>query len=203
MNDEIKKHLIGLFDKAKLFEKQNNMKDALSTYLKALKIYPEYVSALNNAGAIFAQHYLKYTESLECYNRALRNDPKNIESIIGKGTVMVMLKNIDDAIAYYKKALTLNAKNVDALRGLSSVYLMQHEFENALEPLERVLDILPNDIEVLCNKGIVLAEQGDFDGADELFDRALEIEPANKMAIHNKSYFVYLKKHGKMDKSNE
>jgi len=193
MSDEIKKQVIELFDKARLFEKQNNMKDALSTYLKALKIYPNYVSALNNAAVIFA-YYSKYTESLECYNRAIRNDPKNIESIIGKGSVMVMLKNTDDAILYYKKALLVDTKNTDAMKGLSSAYLHQKKFEMALPVLNNLLEFLPEDVEMLCNKGIILAEKEDFTGAEECFDKALEIAPANPMAIHNKAYLDTLKK---------
>lgn len=203
MNDEIKKQLIELFDRAKLFEKQNNMKDALSTYLKALRIYPEYVFALNNAGAIFAQYYSKYTESLECYNRAIRNDPKNIESIIGKGSVMVMLKNTDDAILYYKKALSINGKNTDAMKGLSSAYLQQKKFEIALLVLNNLLEILPEDIEMLCNKGIILAEKEDFNGAEKCFEKALVIAPANPMVIHNKTYLDYLKNKKKDDSSLE
>lgn len=201
MNNEIAKHLDELFNKARLFEKRNQISNALKTYLDLLKIYPNHASALNNAAAIFAQYYSNYKNSLECYNRALRSNSKNVESVIGKGSVMVMLGNPADAIAYYKKALLLDPRNLDALRGLSSIYLKINQFENALEPLDGILNIQPNDIGALSNKGIILTERGYYDDAIKLFDIALDAEPANEMVIHNKAYAEFMKKHNKIGKA--
>jgi len=192
MDNDIIQKITELFDKARLLEEQKRIPEALSTYLNILKIFPHHVSALNNTAAIFAEYYNNPKSALECYNQAIRNDPKNVASIIGKGSLMVTLQNSDDAMLYYKAALKVESKNIDAKIGIANLRLLNGENELGLKMLNEILEIDPNNIQALYNKATLLGMMDDLDTSIELFDKILEKDPTNQAAIYNKSYAEFL-----------
>jgi len=200
MNGETAKKIEDLFNQARQFDQKNRLEEALDIYREILGIFPYHVSALNNAGAIFAQLYSDFKSALECYNRALRTNSKNIESIIGKGSVMSMLGNPDDAVLYYKKALELNSQNIDALRGLATAFLLLNQTDDSLEQIELILQQNPDDVDALLNKGTFLAKKSQYDDAIEITKRILNIQSNHRMAMDNISYFEHLRS---LEKSNE
>ncbi len=186
MNDEVKKRIEDLFNKADNLERQGQHVLALNTYLELLKIYPDHVSALNNSGALFCRYKNDMKNGLECYNRAIRNDPKNVHSIIGKGSVMVGLGNLNDALLYYQNALKIESNNHDAKIGIAGVLFYQKNDEG-LNYLDEVLDSNPNHITALFNKATYVGMNGDLDTAIELLDKILVLDPRNQAAIHQKT----------------
>jgi len=193
MNDEIAKKIESLFNQARQLDQKNRLEEALVIYREILRIFPYHVSALNNAGAIFAQLYSDFKSALECYNAALRTNSKNIESIIGKGSVMARLENPDDAVLYYKKALEFNSQSIDALRGLATAFLLLNQIDDSFDQLELILQQNPDDVDALLNKGVFLAKKGQYDDAVNTTKKILNIQPNHKMAMDNISYFVYLR----------
>ena len=50
----------------------------------------------------------KFQDAIEYYDKALKINPKDSDSLISKGYALSDLKNYDEAIKYYDKALKIS-----------------------------------------------------------------------------------------------
>src|SRR3990170_3309610 len=57
----------------------------------------------------------EYTEALQCYDKVLSEDPKNVRALIDKGVTLQNLGRFKQSLTLYDKALKINPKNLDAL----------------------------------------------------------------------------------------
>jgi tetratricopeptide (TPR) repeat protein len=59
----------------------------------------------------------KYSEALECFNKAIKANPQDTYPWVIKGNYLDNLKHHDEALACFNKALELNPNCVDAWNG--------------------------------------------------------------------------------------
>ncbi len=78
-----------------------------------LKIKPDQTITLNNKG--FAFYTLgKNIEAIECFDQALRMEPKSADAFYGKGLVFHTMEEYKEAIECFDKALRIEPNNTKA-----------------------------------------------------------------------------------------
>ena len=93
----------------------------------SVETYTNKAIALENLG--------KIDEALECYDKALKINPKIIDAWIDKANVLKNYERFDEALECYKKALTHFPHNPDILYSMSALYLIKGDGDNAFKYL--------------------------------------------------------------------
>jgi tetratricopeptide (TPR) repeat protein len=57
---------------------------------------------------------LEYSESIECYDKALELDPRNIMALSNKGAAVANSGNFEEAIKCFEEALKINPNDYNA-----------------------------------------------------------------------------------------
>ena len=99
----------------------NNYDKALADYKKAFALNPNYVTAIDNIGAIFGLR-AQYDSALFYLNIALQKNPGYIPSYRNRGLVNLELKRNEDAIKDFKKILELNPNDPDVMNMIGVCY---------------------------------------------------------------------------------
>ncbi|HEY8111005.1 MAG TPA: tetratricopeptide repeat protein, partial [Candidatus Nitrosotenuis sp.] len=128
----------------------------------------------------------QYTKAINSYDKLLKVDPNNLNSLVNKGIATSKLGNHKEAIALYDKVLEIDPNYFDALhcKGDSLTLLSKHD--EALSCYEQTLEIDPNYFDGLYKKGLALLNLQNHKEAIFHFDKALSIEPNHIPSLVNK-----------------
>ena len=86
---------------------------------------------------------------------AIKNNPNDLESIVGLGNVYYDAQQYSQAIHYYEQALQLRPENADVITDLGTAYWYTGDADKAIAQFKRSLKIRPNHAATLFNLGIV------------------------------------------------
>src|SRR5215472_15895251 len=161
------------------------LKDALTSYDRALAVRPDYAEALSNRGATLDE-LRRFEDALASYDQALRVRPNFAEALSNRGLTLHELKRFDEALASYDQALRVRPNYAEALsnRGLTLHKLKR--FDEALASYEQALTVRPNYAEALHNRGVSLHELKRFDEALASYEQALTVRPNYAEALSNR-----------------
>ena len=143
----------------------------------------------------------RFDESIECYDKALKINPRNVKAWNNKAFALHNLNRLDEAIECYDEALKIDPNFISALQNKAFALRTLNRLEEAIECDEKTLNINPNDFGVWNNKGFCLHELNRTDEAIECYDKALKINPNYFEAWANKGFTLeYL---GRIDEAVE
>lgn len=113
---------------------------------------------------------------IESYDRALEQQPQNIELWLGKGAFLEQLRLYERALEAYDKAIAIAPTSDLAWLGVSQSFLALQEYNAALESVAKTLEIKPNSFRAWHIRGLILQEQ-QLEPALAAYDRSIEINP--------------------------
>ena len=117
------------------------------------------------------------------FQEVLKQDPSNLNALIGLGNLMMDVARYPEAIDAYGKALVIQPENVNVRTDMGTCYRRTGQSEKALEEYRKSLTYQPEHAQTLVNMGVVLAnDMGDFDGALEAWEKFLKVAPGHRMA---------------------
>ncbi len=164
-------------------------------YRDALKYYREKFN-IDMDGSLYFKAIMsyksgKYSEALEYFNEALKSDPEDIDSLTGKGMVLLKQKHIKESIEYFDRALKLDKKHAKTLyyKGLA----LHHDgrYKEAIKYYDEALKINPKYADVWNGKGFLLYNNGKYEEALECYKKALEIDPQKTLTLMNTGNALY------------
>jgi len=164
-------------------------------YTEALNYYREKLNIDIGSSlyfkAIMSYKSGKYDKALEYFNEALKIDPEDIDSLTGKGMVLLKQQNIKGSIDCFNRVLKINEKDVRALyyKGLALYY--DEKYEEAIKYYEEVLKINPKYADAWNGKGFLLFNNGNYEEALKCYNKALEIEPQKSITLMNIGNTMY------------
>src|SRR6266487_5269251 len=152
-----------------------------------------------------------YEEALAFYEEALRLDPNDTDSYIGKGDALYKLGRYEEALAFYEEALRLDPNNVDAYDGKTETLVKLHydeeilftlsakaksfsilrRYEEALVIYERALHLDANNLDALLGKASVFSILGRPKEALVIYERALHLDANNLDALLGKAPILH------------
>lgn len=192
--EKAKKYILKLIDKypnsylghkklAEIYEKQNNLSNAIDEYVRAIEINTkDYNSYFKIAG--FLKELNRNDEAIKMLNDLIRINPENLEATMLLGDILCEEERFKEAANLYQDALKNNPGNYDIYYSLGMVYTMLNDFQKAKEYYNTAAEI--NSL--LYNAKFSLAQiamiYGDLEEAKRLF-----MECINSESIESGSYY--------------
>jgi predicted O-linked N-acetylglucosamine transferase (SPINDLY family) len=102
-----------------------------------------------------------------------------------RGSLLMMLRRLEDAAETYNRALQIYPGDIEALNNLGAAYSELGDHARALEVFKRALAVLPDSWQVHNNIGIALCALTHFEGAIESYGRAQALNPDYAEAFYN------------------
>lgn len=144
---------------------------ALNPLNECTKYYPDFAEGWTNKGRSLAA-LERYSESFECYTKALELEPHLYEAQVGLQFL------IDKKNEYNNKAIKLDDEG---------------RYSEAIKYYDKAIEITPNDAILYSNKGISLENKNDINEAMKTFESALEYDAYNDVA-RNRLSIIYNRK---------
>jgi cytochrome c-type biogenesis protein CcmH/NrfG len=113
----------------------------------------------------------------------LKQNPRDLEALIGLGRVYLQAGQIPKAIEMYKRALEIDHGNVSALSGMAMILAQAGHGDQALMLFDKALAINPQIPMALLFKGRILFEdKKDYAGAIANWEKFLTVMPQGEPA---------------------
>ena len=150
---------------------------------EALKLLNEYVDrypqirearyyralALNGLG--------RHKEALEDVDKALTDNPKNVNFLMAKGDILVALERRPEAILIFTQAMQCDPRNPEACKERGDCLAQEGQFAGAIDDLNRAARLAPRDPWVFNKRGMVWFCQGEYLKAVADFTAAINLQP--------------------------
>ena len=186
---------------------QGHWDEAISCYLKALQLQPDYVAAYFNLGSAYLDQG-NLTKAISFFQKTLELKPDMAGAYINLGNVFQYQGEMKKAVSSYQQALQLQPDAVAAYFNLGSAYQDQGKLDKANFYYKKALKIQPDaGIEVKsCLALPVISESREsiktsrrilIQKIDTLKNRGLSLEDPNKQVGSTHFLLAY---HGLNDK---
>ncbi len=149
---------------------------ALDSYDQALRLNPEAVPALRQAGVI-AEQQGQLERSLSYWLRAKKLEPNNPEILEGYGRVCLKMDLLQDAEPALTKAAEIRPDDASYEYTLAAAKVGKKQFEAAEGLLAGLLKQKPNSAQLQYALGSVLYLQGRLDDAASHLGESLRLQP--------------------------
>lgn len=115
----------------------------------------------------------RFKESLEYYDRALREDPTNHKAYVGQGVVYRLSGDYDKAAQSYSKALELAPDYAELHASMGVLAMTQGQYDAAVRHLERAVQLNDSLAVAHSNLALAYASVGRFDEAQDELKKAV------------------------------
>lgn len=106
---------VGLYEKAKHFQKSGRLQEAKRFYKKTLNVDPDYVDALNNIGVIHI-HDRRYAAARNSFEKAIELEPDYVDPYYNLACLHAIQGKVAEGLMYLKKAILLDPSAKDWAR---------------------------------------------------------------------------------------
>ncbi len=125
----------------------------------------------------------KYQEAAAIYQQLIKENPEDIEALLGLARVLSWQKKYPESVAIYQQVRELRPNLPDGEIGLLRLKAWQGEHSAAEEGLKALLVKYPERFDILFLLGQVTAWQRKFEESVAYFRKLLELYPDNVEAI--------------------
>jgi Flp pilus assembly protein TadD len=127
----------------------------------------------------------RYAEAAECYRRALRVKPDDVDALNNLGASLADLGRLADAVVCYQEAIRLRPNHAEAYYNLGNALRIAGRFDEAIAVYAQALRLRPEMVEAHNNLAIALRKKGRLAESMASARRALEVRPGNASALVN------------------
>jgi tetratricopeptide (TPR) repeat protein len=124
-----------------------------------------------------------YDAAAAIYQHLIKENPRDIEALIGLATVLSWQKKYQESSAIYQQVRDMQPDIPDGEIGLLRLKAWQGEHTTAEEGLKKLLAKYPKRFDILFLLGQVTAWQRKFEESVEYFKKLLAIYPENMEAV--------------------
>ena len=131
--------------------KENQLEPAKNAFLSALKYMTlscPYLSYTYSMLGDIAYKQGKYKEALAYYNRSLQYNKANVNSLVGKGTIIESQGDKKAAAGIYEVALAVEPLNIIARKHLRALEPIYFSDEQMLEAMKQRYAVMPDKTEL-------------------------------------------------------
>lgn len=122
----------------------------------------------------------RFKEALECYLKALEENPKNDDAFVRTGDIYLRTGRYEKSGEAFDKALKLNPRNKYAQFGYADILLEKGEYAEAEKHLKKALEIDENFAAAYTTIGDIYVDTGDYKNAEKAFLKSLKADPLQK-----------------------
>jgi len=167
------------------YKAQNNLGAAFSPvdldkaivhFKEALKIKPDYATALHNLGIALSDKG-NYDEAVLYFNKALKINPQLTDARNNLANILFLQGKFDEAVSLYNKALKINPEHADAHYNLAYVMSSQGKLDEAVLHYKEAIRINPEYAKAHYQLGNILINQSKMKETMFHFAEAIRINP--------------------------
>jgi serine/threonine protein kinase/tetratricopeptide (TPR) repeat protein len=111
------------------------------------------------------------------FNRALQQQPNNVEAILGLAKAYDTLKQLAQAESYYKKGIELQPKYWSAYNALGVFYFVHGKYPAAAAEFQKAVQISPDNMRAYNNLGAAYQQMGRYDDAIGVYQKTIQQKP--------------------------
>lgn len=158
-----------------LFE-TGSLKEAEAHFKIALQDDKDGIEALKGMGDIYREQR-NYLEANRFYERALKEDDKNVEVMLSQGINFSLSGDVEKAVFVLTKAMALDNKNPAVYNALGDAYYFGQAFPAAIENYNRALQLSNNkNAAAFYGLGNVYFRQRSFQDALESYQESVKAD---------------------------
>jgi tetratricopeptide (TPR) repeat protein len=125
----------------------------------------------------------QYTESVSCYDRAIKLKPYAIEARFGMIKACNALESWDQVKEQYEAILKIDSQNTTSLYWLGVLLYNRKEYDQAARNFEKIVNLYPMDYGSVIMLAWTKFYQGKNTDARVLFNQALLLSPDDPSAL--------------------
>lgn len=133
-----------------LLQDHGGFDEAISNYMKAIQIKPNFVEAYYNLG-VASQHLGQPDKAINCYQEVIRLNPDHSAAYLNLGIALKETEQLDEAIKAFQMALQLKQDYDIAYYNLGNVYVSKGQFNEAKQLYQKTIELNPNYAEAHLN----------------------------------------------------
>jgi lipoprotein NlpI len=119
-----------------VYEGKGDLDRAIADYSEAIRLDPEFVSALRNRGDVYRLKG-EFDRAIEDYSGAIRLDPKYVVAFVGRGDAYRKKGDYDHAIPDYTEVIRLDPENAGGYEKRGKTNFLKGDFTAAATDLLR------------------------------------------------------------------
>ncbi|MBI3441422.1 MAG: tetratricopeptide repeat protein [Proteobacteria bacterium] len=173
------------FGLAKLYVQTNANDKAEQTYRAIIDetgVEVDGLTARNRlAELLFRQGKREEAENLAV--KVLKENPRDNDALVMKGSVAMAKGNADDAIVAFRSVLKDQPNSVNGLIMLADAHMLKNETDLARTTLQKAVELNPKSVQARLALASYYARSKDYDGALKQVDEALKISPNDLNAL--------------------
>ncbi len=167
------------------------MQAAILDFNEALKIKPDYTTALYNRGVAF--HDLKqFDKAMADFNEAIKFDPTMGDAYHNRGLVKDKLGKFQEAIKDFNRAVQFKPQEQKVYVNRGVAYGKMGNFPEAIKNFNKALEIDPNSASAYSNRGLANDHSKNYDQALKDYGKAIQLDRKFITAYMNRS-LIYQK----------
>lgn len=159
-----------LYNMGNVYEKEQNISEAISYYNNALKYDKNLFQAHNNLGTLLTTHVKNFDLALKHYNISIALNPTDGDTLSNKGSLLEEMGQIDLAYETINKSIDMNSKNPKAHYNKAKILEKMGNIHEALTSYDRSIKLDSNYIDAKWNKSIGCFLVGDFTKGWEYYE---------------------------------
>jgi tetratricopeptide (TPR) repeat protein len=118
-------------------------------------------------------------ESARAFDRAIQLDPKNVQAVIGRGSVYLHQEDLKKAVETFERAVKLAPNDAVAHFALAQAWYRAGSPRRAIEPLKTVVKLQPKHDNAWYLLGKMYGHDRQWDQAMDALQKAISIDPKN------------------------
>ena len=130
----------------------------------------------------------RHEEALQCYEKALRLDPRDGDLWQNKGAALISLRRLEEAIESLAQAAALSPADSDVWNNMGLAHLDLRHLDPAIDCFRKAARISPRDPLVCKNLAQVLCERGEAEEAMEWILKGLSNDDRNPALLELKGF---------------
>jgi len=173
--------------------RENDLINALKHTNSILAVKDIDKDALSLKGRVlFMQKH--YNEAIECFDKIIHIDAKNVNAINSKGVMLMYLGKYNDAFETFDKAIAISPNSPSAWNNMGVALIYLEKYDAALKCLITATENNINNSEVWYHSGALHYGMENIEDAEKCFDKSLELNRSNEYAKHGKKLLTEQKK---------
>lgn len=123
-------------------------------------------------------------QKLAAYNETLKQNPNDVNALLGAATLLQQANNYSAAVVYLEKVLAVDPNQKDVYLRLANLYLSQElsDYKAAATVLNKATSVDPNNPDVYLKLGSAQNSLGNTQAAILAWQKYLELAPNGDMA---------------------
>jgi tetratricopeptide (TPR) repeat protein len=130
----------------------------------------------------------RYDDALRCYMACLALRPRNVQTRVTMGELLLGKGALDDAVAEFSKVLEQEPTNMWALSGRARAYERLGDYPRAFADVNKAIELNPENAMLRNNRGFFYNQRHEFDKALPDLMVAVALGPKYALAWRNRAW---------------